>query len=170
MPNQEQLMDTSGVERFFALWPEAEQDSGHTLLHMDDMDLDMLAPYISMDDDFQLSVLSVPEESESPGPSVLAPERRKRALSLEAEQLPDKRLKGPQTMEVQLLQSHVLLGCLEEDNQTDDVLPGHGWNQLLTDKDPVLGGIQCERNGTALMADLFLTANPDLSPPLSPMT
>lgn len=46
-----------------------------TLQHMDDMDLEMLAPYISMDDDFQLSVLIVPEEMESPA---LAPERRKR--------------------------------------------------------------------------------------------
>lgn len=163
-------MDTSGVERFFALWPEAEQDTGHTLQHMDDMDLDMLAPYISMDDDFQLNVLTVPEESVSPGPSVLAPERRKRALSLVAEQLPDKRMKGPQTMEEQLLQSHVLLGCLEEDNQSDEVPPAHSWNQLLTDKDPVLGGVQCERNGTALMVELFLTTNSDLSPPLSPMT
>lgn len=158
-------MDTSGVERFFALWPESEQESGDTLLHMDDMDLDTLAPYISMDDDFQLNALTVPEEIECPGPSVLAPERRKRALSLEVEQLPDKRLKGTQTMEQQLLQSQVLLGCLEEDNQPDEVLSGHDWNQLLTDKDPVFGGVQCERNKKVLMAELFLS-----DPPALPMT
>lgn len=32
-----------------------------------------------------------------------------RALSLEAEPFPEKRLKGPKTMEEQLLRSHVLL-------------------------------------------------------------
>lgn len=162
-------MDTSGVERFFALWPEAEQNSEQTLLNMDDMDLEMLAPYISMDDDFQLSVLAVPEESEAPSSSVLAPECRKRTLSLEAERLPEKRLKGSQAMEEQLLQSQVLLGCLDDDNP-DEVLPGRDWTQLLTDKDPVLGGVQCERNRKVLMDELFLTDPPIVSIPLSPMT
>ncbi len=33
------------------------------------MDLDMLAPYISMDDDFQLTVISsLPEEADKPSP------------------------------------------------------------------------------------------------------
>ncbi|XP_055082214.1 hypoxia inducible factor 1 subunit alpha, like isoform X2 [Periophthalmus magnuspinnatus] len=153
--SQEQPMDTSGVERFFAVWPDAEKDQGHTLL-MDDMDLDMLAPYISMDDDFQLSGLTAPEETEAPDPSALGFRSRKRALSVDAEQLPDKRHKGPLSVED-------LLGCLEESNQSE-----RDWNQLLTDKDPVLGGVQNER--TVLMADFFLSRPPDLSSPLSPMT
>ncbi|XP_055022539.1 hypoxia inducible factor 1 subunit alpha, like isoform X2 [Boleophthalmus pectinirostris] len=160
--SQEQPMDTSGVERFFAMWPDAQKDQGHTLL-MDDMDLDMLAPYISMDDDFQLCGLSVPEETEAPGPSALGSRSRKRVFSVDAEECPDKRHKGPLSMEEKQLQSHGLLGCLEENNQS-----GRGWNQLLTDKDPVLGGVQSEH--TALMAELFLSSPPDLSPPLSPMT
>lgn len=40
---------------------------------MDGMDLDMLAPYISMDDDFQLTFLSsLPEQADKPLPSVKA--------------------------------------------------------------------------------------------------
>uniref|UniRef100_A0A3B4B5S0 Hypoxia-inducible factor alpha subunit-like domain-containing protein n=1 Tax=Periophthalmus magnuspinnatus TaxID=409849 RepID=A0A3B4B5S0_9GOBI len=131
--SQEQPMDTSGVERFFAL------RSGLCMQQMDDMDLDMLAPYISMDDDFQLTCLEP-------------------TLSVDAEQLPDKRHKGPLSVEDLLVS-----GCLEESNQSE-----RDWNQLLTDKDPVLGGVQNER--TVLMADFFLSRPPDLSSPLSPMT
>lgn len=168
---KEQLMDTSGVERFFAVWPEAKQNQGYTLLQ-DDMDLDMLAPYISMDDDFQLSGLSPSAESD-PLPhsesTTENPWRKKRALSLDKEQIiKNKRHKGPQSMEEELLLSHKLLGCLEESNPSDVELSGGGWSHLLTDKDPVLGGVQCDK--AALMRDFFLTRPPDLSPPLSPMT
>ncbi|KAK7939481.1 hypothetical protein WMY93_002807 [Mugilogobius chulae] len=159
VPSPEEPMDTSGVERFFAMWPDADKDQGRTLLHMDDMDLDMLAPYISMDDDFQLSALSAPEEVESPaglGSVGLGSGRRKRVLSVDTELLPEKRLKG-------LTEEEELLGCLQESDQSK-----RGWNQLLTDKDPVLGGVQSERAG--LMAELFLSRHGDLSPPLSPMT
>uniref|UniRef100_A0A8C6TXI3 Hypoxia-inducible factor alpha subunit-like domain-containing protein n=1 Tax=Neogobius melanostomus TaxID=47308 RepID=A0A8C6TXI3_9GOBI len=132
-------MDTSGVERFFALWPEdmLHTDRGSdclSLQHMDDMDLDTLAPYISMDDDFQLSVLTVPEESQLPCPNGLAPECRKRY--------------APPQFLSSLASEALCNGCLEEDSQPDEVLPGSGWSQLLTDKDPVLGGVQCERSGT----------------------
>lgn len=174
-PAEEQLMDTSGVERFFAVWPEAEQDKEQTPPHMEDMDLDMLAPYISMDDDFQLTLLSPPEEtdplsSEPLGGTTVGSGSRKRGLNLDDEQLiKDKRHKrGLQSIEEQLLLSHRLLGCLEESNQSDAELSGRGgWSQLLTDKDPVLGGVQCDTS--ALMGDVFLTRPPDLSPPLSPI-
>lgn len=141
----EELMDTSGVERFFALWPETEQDTAQSVL-MDEVDLDMLAPYISMDDDFQLSVLTAPEEA--PGP-----DSRKRGLSFEPESVPEKKLRGLETMEEQLLRGRVLLSCLDEENQSEESLSKRGRSHLLTDKDPVLGGDQ----RTALMAELFLS-------------
>lgn len=42
--------------------------------NLDGMDLDMLAPYISMDDDFQLTFLSsFPEEADKPSSSIFVP-------------------------------------------------------------------------------------------------
>ncbi|XP_023263391.1 hypoxia-inducible factor 3-alpha-like, partial [Seriola lalandi dorsalis] len=78
---EEEEMDTSKVEKFFAIRPEEGQKTEETLENMEGMDLDMLAPYISMDDDFQLTFLSsLPEEadkasSSSPEPSAVSRKR-----------------------------------------------------------------------------------------------
>uniref|UniRef100_A0A674EFZ5 Hypoxia-inducible factor 1-alpha n=1 Tax=Salmo trutta TaxID=8032 RepID=A0A674EFZ5_SALTR len=54
------------VERLFAI--DTEPKTPFTLQAMEDLDLEMLAPYIPMDDDFQLRTLS-PEEPLSCGPA-----------------------------------------------------------------------------------------------------
>uniref|UniRef100_A0A3P8TL23 Hypoxia inducible factor 1 subunit alpha, like n=1 Tax=Amphiprion percula TaxID=161767 RepID=A0A3P8TL23_AMPPE len=138
---EEEVMDTREVEKFFAFWPEDDQKKEDT--GMEVMDLDMLAPYISMDDDFQLTLLSsLPEEVEKPLTSSCAPS------------------------------SAMPTGSLEEVDPSDLLLdpgPGHR-SRLLTDRDPVLGGIQGLCDTTALMRDIFMPRPPDLSPPLSPMS
>ncbi|KAF6732394.1 Hypoxia-inducible factor 1-alpha [Oryzias melastigma] len=173
---QEKVMDIGEVEKFFAFCPEDVQKKTQTPENMEEMDLDMLAPYISMDDDFQLTFLnSLPEESikaasESP--------TRKRTFESDDEMLPqlliqEKRQKqSPSSEEEELLLTHRLLGCLEDNDQTDLILesgPGK-CSQLLTDKDPVLGGIQSLCDTAGLMRDVFVPRPDDLSPPLSPMT
>nr|XP_020478881.1 hypoxia-inducible factor 3-alpha-like isoform X2 [Monopterus albus] len=177
---EEEKMDTSEVEKFFAVCPEDGPQKGQTVEGMEGMDLDMLAPYISMDDDFQLTFLSsLPEKADRPSsetPTVTV-NRKRHKPDVEVPQLPipDKRQKQhPSSMEEEeeLLLSHRLLGCLEEANQSDLILdpdPGPG-SQLLTDRDPVLGGIQGLCDTAALMRDFFVPHPPDLSPPLSPMT
>ncbi|KAM8769286.1 hypoxia inducible factor 1 subunit alpha, like isoform 2-T2 [Acanthopagrus schlegelii] len=181
----EGVMDTSEVEKFFAVWTEDSQKKGQE--ETESMDLELLAPYISMDDDFQLTFLSsLPEEGEkwsSPlsEPSSATPavkERRKRThhpddeLSSEL-MVQDKRQKQEaSSIEEELLLSHRLLGCLDETDQSDLFLgPGPaGPSRLLTDKDPLLGGVQGLCDTAALMRDIFTHRPPELSPPLSPMT
>lgn len=183
-PCEEVVIDTSKVEKFFAVWPEDGQKKRETL---EVMDLDMLAPYISMDDDFQLTVLSsLPEEADKPPssssePSTVTPAvtvSRKRTHNPDEKMtsqlmIQDKRQKqGPSSIEEELILSHRLLGCPEETDQSNSFLdpwPG-GRSQLLTDRDPILGGIQGLCDTAALMRDIFTARPPDLSPPLSPMT
>ncbi|CAN9511121.1 unnamed protein product [Ophioblennius macclurei] len=181
---EEVKMDTSAVEKFFAVWPEDAQKSGEALQNMEEMDLDTLAPYISMDDDFQLTSLSVlPEEATEPSSSLSEPAwtavNRKRTLEVDKEvhperQVQEKRQKQALTsMEEELLLSHRLLDSLQEAEQADllvDPKP-RGRCQLLTDKDPVLGGIQglCDtaskhhHSDTALMRDVFVACPSCLS-------
>ncbi|XP_029025988.1 hypoxia inducible factor 1 subunit alpha, like [Betta splendens] len=182
---EEEEMDTSQVEKFFAVWPEGGEQRGPTL-DMDAMDLDMLAPYISMDDDFQLTVLTSLPEDDARAPSSLetsatkaaAPGNRKRTHNPDDETQPtvqDKRQKQDRsTVEEELLLSHGLLDCLEETDQSDLILdldPGPGRrSQLLTDRDPVLGGIQGLCDTAALMRGVFLPRPPELSPLLLSMT
>lgn len=74
------------------------------------VDLEMLAPYISMDDDFQLNFLSLPEDveagpSSSPDPPQVTPEvpgNRKRYLTTSAPHSPRKLL---------LILMQLLCGC-----------------------------------------------------------
>uniref|UniRef100_A0A665TVS6 Hypoxia inducible factor 1 subunit alpha, like n=1 Tax=Echeneis naucrates TaxID=173247 RepID=A0A665TVS6_ECHNA len=62
-----ELMDANKVEKFFAIRSDG-QNKDETLEMLEGMDLDMLAPYISMDDDFQLTFLnSLPEKAENSG-------------------------------------------------------------------------------------------------------
>lgn len=184
---EDELMDTSKVEQFFAVCPEeAQREEGETVEDTEGMDLDMLAPYISMDDDFQLTVLSnLPEEanklpsssSESNAVTPAVTVSRKRIHNPDEEMpsqlmMQDKRLKqDPSSIEEELLLSHRLLGCLEETDQSDLLLEpsAGGRSQLLTDRDPVLGGIPGLCDTAALIRDIFLPRPPDLSP-LSAMT
>ncbi|KAM3874771.1 hypoxia-inducible factor 3-alpha-like, partial [Diretmus argenteus] len=68
---EEELMDTNVVARFFTVCPEdSQKKEGGAQKEMEVMDLDMLAPYISMDDDFQLTFLSsLPEGGNLPSSS-----------------------------------------------------------------------------------------------------
>ncbi|XP_047450086.1 hypoxia inducible factor 1 subunit alpha, like isoform X1 [Mugil cephalus] len=183
----EEVMDTSEVEKFFALWPEDAEKKGEAPEDIEGMDLDMLAPYISMDDDFQLTFLSsLPEAADNPPacssePAAVAPPAtasRKRTHNPDEEMpsqlmIQDKRQKqDPSSIEEELLLTHRLSRCLEETDQSDLVLKpsSGGRSQLLTDRDPVLGGIQGLCDTAALMRDIFMNRPPDLSPPLSPMT
>ncbi|XP_070762079.1 hypoxia inducible factor 1 subunit alpha, like [Enoplosus armatus] len=179
---EENVMDTSEVEKFFAIWSEDGQKTRERQEDMEGMDLDMLAPYISMDDDFQLTVLSVlpveagkPSSSSSEAVTHAVRVSRKRTHNPDESQLriQDKRQKqDASSIEEELLLSHRLLGCLEETDQSDSVLDlGPGMqSRLLTDRDPLLGGIQGLCSTAALMRDMFIPLPPDLSPPLSPLT
>ncbi|KAM3615488.1 uncharacterized protein V6R79_002919 [Siganus canaliculatus] len=184
---EQMVVDTTanGVEKFFAAWPEDGRTKAPPLDDMDGTDLEMLAPYISMDDDFQLTFLSsLPEEDVKPPPeasfedAAVPPEltaSRKRSRSPDEDVIQDKRrkLEAP-SMEEELLLCHRLLGSLHETDQSDLILepgPLEGRSHLLTDRDPLLGGVQGLCDTAALMRDLFMPRPPDLLlPPLSPMT
>ncbi|KAM8905082.1 hypoxia inducible factor 1 subunit alpha, like isoform 2-T2 [Spinachia spinachia] len=167
---EEEVTDTSRVERFFAVWPEDGQKKVQPM-ELEVMDLEMLAPYISMDDDFQLTVhSSFPEDlnkppsspSESSVVTMAATVSRKRARDPDEEMLSqlmiqDKRQKqDPPSIEEELLLNHRLLSCLEETDQSDLFLSpvAEGRSQLLTDRDPILGGTQ-RPVSPALMRDIF---------------
>ncbi|KAE8294944.1 Hypoxia-inducible factor 3-alpha [Larimichthys crocea] len=169
----EEVMDTSEVEKFFAICPQDVQKKGDAKDNMEGMDLEMLAPYISMDDDFQLTFLSgLPEESDKPSSESSAgtsavPLSRKRTHIPDEElsshlMIQDKRQKQEaSSIEEELLLSHRLLGCLDETDQSDLVLdprPG-GRSRLLTDRDPLLGGIQGLCDTAALMRDISYLAH-----------
>nr|XP_020499180.1 hypoxia-inducible factor 1-alpha-like [Labrus bergylta] len=187
---EDEVMDTSQVEKFFAVCSEDGQKREEI---QEEMDLDMLAPYISMDDDFQLTFLSssLSDEAENPPTSsssssepraVTTPEvstGRKRFHDPDEEMPSELMIQGkrqkeevPSSIEEELLLSHRLLDSLEETDQSDlALLMGSGGrSHLLTDRDPLLGGVQGLCDTAALMWDIFSTRPPDLSPPLSPMT
>ncbi|XP_019748265.1 hypoxia inducible factor 1 subunit alpha, like isoform X3 [Hippocampus comes] len=146
---------------------------------MDGVDLDMLAPYISMDDDFQLSFFSaVPEANtdvNTEAPPELTAINRKRTHNSDEDILSqliaadDKRHKHDSdaaSQENQLLLSHVLLGCLTESQSEEE--PGtKGRSHLLTDRDPIFGGMRGLCDTTSLMMDIFKSEPP---PDLSPMS
>lgn len=170
-------MDTSEVEKFFAVWSEDAQKDGGLMEDGEAMDLEMLAPYISMDDDFQLTFLSsFPEKADNPPSSPceasVVTSSRKRTHDEETLTIQDKRPKQDMSSIEEELLSHRLLGCLDETDQSDLVLDPRqgGRSRLLTDRDPLLGGAQRLCDTTALMRDMFTPHPPDLSPPLSPMT
>uniref|UniRef100_A0A3B3XAB3 Hypoxia inducible factor 1 subunit alpha, like n=1 Tax=Poecilia mexicana TaxID=48701 RepID=A0A3B3XAB3_9TELE len=180
-PCEDEAMDTSEVERFFTICPEETQLKEQAAEDVEGKELEMYAPYISMDDDFQLTFLSdLPQEADKPASLLLqgadgspaVTVSRKRTHDLDKEPPPllliqDKRHKpDPTSIEEELLLSHRLLGSLEDGDQSDLVLDS-GRSQLLTDRDPVLSEL-CDT--AALMRDIFVPRPADLSPPLSPMT
>ncbi|XP_077397049.1 hypoxia inducible factor 1 subunit alpha, like [Festucalex cinctus] len=163
------LRDTSEVEKLFAFWPEdGDKTQDKMQQAMDGMDLDMLAPYISMDDDFQLSFVSAASD-------INADVNRKRAHNPDEDALSqlmaadDKRHKHDSdtpSLEDQLFLSHALLGCLE-DSQSGEEPGTKGRSHLLTDRDPILGGMRGLCDTTSLMLDIFKSQPP---PDLSPMS
>ncbi|KAM9318070.1 hypoxia inducible factor 1 subunit alpha, like isoform 2-T2 [Pholidichthys leucotaenia] len=166
-PAEDVAMDTSEVEKFFAFWPGDAQKKGDVQEDMED--LDMLAPYISMDDDFQLTFLSLPEEASKP-PSSEPSANRKRTHSPDDDILPQLMIQDKRRKPDELLLSHKLLDSLEETGQPDLILdPGPG-SKLLTDRDPVLGGLPGLCDTAALMREVFMPRPSELSPPLSPMS
>uniref|UniRef100_A0A3P8V2V1 Hypoxia inducible factor 1 subunit alpha, like n=1 Tax=Cynoglossus semilaevis TaxID=244447 RepID=A0A3P8V2V1_CYNSE len=121
----------SEVEKHFAICPTDEQQEGNMLENMDEMDLEMLAPYISMDDDFQiLKLLSLcvfrTHSADEDTLSVLFQDKRQKQEAI-----------------------------LEQTDQSDILLDSgpSGRSHLLTDRDPVLGGIQ----GLCDTADTFFS-------------
>ncbi|KAM4590536.1 hypoxia inducible factor 1 subunit alpha, like isoform 1-T2 [Fundulus diaphanus] len=183
-PCEDEVMDTSGVEKFFTVCPEEAQRKKQAVEDIEGKELEMYAPYISMDDDFQLTFLSdLPEEADKPSPLLFdgahvlpaVAGSRKRTHDSDKEASPqlllqDKRQKQePSSIEEDLLLSHRLLGSLEDADQPDLILDS-GRSQLLTDRDPVLGGVSELCDTAALMRDIFIPRPADLSPPLSPMT
>uniref|UniRef100_A0A8C2YZY4 Hypoxia inducible factor 1 subunit alpha, like n=1 Tax=Cyclopterus lumpus TaxID=8103 RepID=A0A8C2YZY4_CYCLU len=122
----------------------------------------------------------LPEEADRPLCSSSEPSAvsRKRAHNPDEETLSellnqDKRQKqDPSSIEEELLLGHRLLSCLEETDQSDLFmdLGAAGRSQLLTDRDPVLGGTQGLCDTASLMRDIFTARPPDLSPPPTAMT
>ncbi|XP_011607021.2 hypoxia inducible factor 1 subunit alpha, like isoform X3 [Takifugu rubripes] len=180
----EEVMDTSKVEKFFTIRPENSQEKGEKLKDSEEMDLAMLAPYISMDDDFQLTFLSSlsEEEDKRSAPlrtlSAALAANRKRSHNPDEDEasdllIEDKRQKKEAScIEEELLNYTYNLGCLDEGDQPNSTLSaeGGGSSRLLTDKDPLLGGMQGLSDTAAWMKDIFIVRPPDLSPPASPLT
>ncbi|KAK2831392.1 hypothetical protein Q7C36_016478 [Tachysurus vachellii] len=159
--SDEILMDTGDVEKFFCKPEETQKKS---MEDMDDMDLDMLAPYISMDEDFQLTFL--PQLPEAETQTDVSPTASKKRGLEEEEEIPsltsnwEKRQKNCPIEEEYLLSHSSLMqvaGGLEE-------MAPERWkqSQLLTDRDPVLGGTQTLCDTAALMRDSFSSQPPDL--------
>uniref|UniRef100_A0A672RI04 Hypoxia-inducible factor 1-alpha-like n=1 Tax=Sinocyclocheilus grahami TaxID=75366 RepID=A0A672RI04_SINGR len=170
-PAEELPMEMEGVEKFFALKPEESVTLKGQSEAMDELDLDMLAPYISMDDDFQLTFL--PQGEMAVPSDMLTKTSRKRCLEDEEEEdipvLAAKLEKKPMSgcIEEQLLLSHTLLNSLSDDGLEEFEPPPQKRSQLLTDRDPLLGGAQALCDTAALMRDTFLSRPPDLKRPIA---
>ncbi|KAK3560994.1 hypothetical protein QTP86_023183 [Hemibagrus guttatus] len=140
----EVVMDTGEVEKFFF---KPEETQKKPMEDMDDMDLDMLAPYISMDEDFQLTFLPQLPEAETQTAEASTTASKKRGLEKE-EDIPsltanwEKRRKNC-PIEEEFLLSHSSLMDMQVAGGLEELEPQR-WkqSQLLTDKDPVLGGTQ----------------------------
>ncbi|CAB1348731.1 unnamed protein product [Coregonus sp. 'balchen'] len=169
----EELPIEDEVEKFFAVCPDESVQKEDQPEDVEVIDLDMLAPYISMDDDFQLSV-QLPETPDSlyPEPPTAT---RKRSHELD-EDMPsqlmsqDKRPRhSVSPIEQELLLNYTLLDCPEDADSPELELGPHPCrrSQLLTDRDPILGEAQGLCDTAALMRDLFLSRPPD---PLTSLT
>lgn len=169
-PAEELPMEMEGVEKFFALKPEESVTPKGQSEVVDELDLDMLAPYISMDDDFQLTFL--PQSEKAPPLNMLTSTSRKRCLEDEddddipvlAARWDKKQMSG--SIEDQLLLSHTLLNGLSDGSEEFEP-PPQKRSQLLTDRDPLLGGVQALCDTAALMRDTFLSRPPDLRRPVA---
>uniref|UniRef100_A0A671N8A9 Hypoxia-inducible factor 1-alpha-like n=1 Tax=Sinocyclocheilus anshuiensis TaxID=1608454 RepID=A0A671N8A9_9TELE len=158
-PAEELPMEMEGVEKFFALKPEESV----TLKGQSELDLDMLAPYISMDDDFQLTFL--PQGEMAVPSDICLEDEEEEDIPVLAAKLEKKPMSG--SIEEQLLLSHTLLNSLSDDGLEEFESPPQKRSQLLTDRDPLLGGAQALCDTAALMRDTFLSRPPDLKRPIA---
>uniref|UniRef100_A0A8C1TT52 Hypoxia inducible factor 1 subunit alpha, like n=1 Tax=Cyprinus carpio TaxID=7962 RepID=A0A8C1TT52_CYPCA len=171
-PAEELPVEIEGVEKFFTLKPEESVTLKGQTEATDELDLDMLAPYISMDDDFQLTFLPQGEMA-VPSDMLTCNTSRKRCLEDEEEDdipvLAAKREKKKMSssIEERLLLSHTLLNSLPDDGSEEFEQPLQKRCQLLTDRDPLLGGAQALCDTAALMKDTFLSCPPDLKRPIA---
>ncbi|XP_020363441.2 hypoxia-inducible factor 1-alpha isoform X1 [Oncorhynchus kisutch] len=163
----EELPIEDEVEKLFAVCPEEVVQKEDQPEDVEVVDLDMLAPYISMDDDFLLSV-QLPGIPDSPSPE--SPTATRKRSHEQDEDMPsqlmsqDKRLRhSVSPIEQELLLSYTLLDCLEDTDSPELELGPHPHrrSQLLTDRDPILGEAQGRCDTAALMRDLFLSRPPD---------
>uniref|UniRef100_W5NAL7 Hypoxia inducible factor 1 subunit alpha, like n=1 Tax=Lepisosteus oculatus TaxID=7918 RepID=W5NAL7_LEPOC len=168
-------MDTDSVEKFFAVRKDDDAKPTAAKEGYEALDLDMLAPYISMDDDFQLTFLAQLPESEPPTLEPAAPGARKRTLKMDEdlplkESSPDKRKR-----QEEVLLHDVLLGSLVDGDSTDELEQLRLAKSLLNTDDPLVGGERGLCNSAALMSDL-LSRPPDPltheleAGPISPLT
>ncbi|XP_061072710.1 hypoxia inducible factor 1 subunit alpha, like [Conger conger] len=157
----EEPTDEDMAKRFFAAKPEDSSQQKSQPMDVENMDLDMLAPYISMDDDFQLTFLNSLPEIQLSSPDQTTTTNRKRAINLDEERHA-KRKRDADEGE-RLLLSHALLASLvEADEEELEPLPRP--SQLLTDRDPILGD-------TAAIMRTFLPLPSDLKTrPTSPLS
>uniref|UniRef100_A0A3Q2PYL9 Hypoxia inducible factor 1 subunit alpha, like n=1 Tax=Fundulus heteroclitus TaxID=8078 RepID=A0A3Q2PYL9_FUNHE len=164
-PCEDEVMDTSGVEKFFTVCPEETQRKKHAVevrggrLHPT-MGRESLKPvYAPLEcfyfDCFVCLSFRTHDSDREASPQLLLQDKRQK--------------QEPSSIEEDLLLSHRLLGSLEDSDQPDLILVS-GRSQLLTDRDPVLGGVSELCDTAALMRDIFIPRPADLSPPLSPMT
>ncbi|KAJ8369110.1 hypothetical protein SKAU_G00091380 [Synaphobranchus kaupii] len=170
LSSSEEPMNEDVAKKFFAAKPEDKDQQKSQPLDVKNMDLDMLAPYISMDDDFQLTFLNQLPETKLSSPDPTATINRKRVMKLDEETpsqhtMPEKR-KRQNHEEERLLLSHALLASLVDADEAElEPLPRH--SQLLTDRDPILGD-------TAAVMKTFLSRPLDpiglKTSPVSPMT
>ncbi|XP_051535908.1 hypoxia-inducible factor 1-alpha isoform X3 [Myxocyprinus asiaticus] len=176
-PAEELPVEMDGVEKFFALKPAESVTLKGQTENMDELDLDMLAPYISMDDDFQLTFLPQCPETVTSSPEMLTNTSRKRCLEDEedddipalAAKLEKREMSS--SIEERLLLSHTLLNGLADNDGTEEFEPPpQKRSQLLTDRDPLLGGVQALCDTAALMRDTFFSRPPDLLRPVAETT
>ncbi|KAL0972977.1 hypothetical protein UPYG_G00197230 [Umbra pygmaea] len=153
------------VDKLFVFQPVESIQKVDRKEDVEEIDLDMLAPYISMDDDFQLS-FQLPDNT---FPETLTT-TRKRSHDEDEETtsqmiIEDKRYRqsAPSVDEQELLLRPTLLESLDD---AEMELHPRRRSQLLTDRDPVLGGGQGLCDTAALMRDVFLSRPPDPLPSL----
>ncbi|XP_029536603.1 hypoxia-inducible factor 1-alpha-like isoform X2 [Oncorhynchus nerka] len=163
----EELPIEDEVEKLFAVCPEEVVQKEDQPEDVEVVDLDMLAPYISMDDDFLLSV-QLPGIPDSPSPEPTTATRKRsheQDVDMPSQLMSqDKRLRhSVSPIEQELLLSYTLLDCLEDTDSPELELGPHPHrrSQLLTDRDPILGEAQGRCDTAALMRDLFLSRPPD---------
>ncbi|KAJ3591077.1 hypothetical protein NHX12_009024 [Muraenolepis orangiensis] len=111
-------------------------------------------------------IMTPPPSSSSSSPSLSAV-----AVSPRPEVEDKRQRRDVSPMDRDLLFTHRLLDCLDDTDQSDLELEPRPQrrSQLLTDRDPVLGGIQGLCDTAALMRDVFSSRPPD-RPPLSLLT
>ncbi|XP_067306712.1 hypoxia inducible factor 1 subunit alpha, like isoform X2 [Pseudorasbora parva] len=163
---EELPMEMEVIQKFFAIKPEESVTPKGQSEAGDELDLDMLAPYISMDDDFQLTFL--PQGEMAASSEKITNTSRKRCLEDEEDDdIPVLAAKWEKkhmssSIEEQILLSHTLLNGLSDDALEEFEPPPQKRSQLLTDRDPLLGGAQALCDTAALMRDTFLSRPPDL--------